>query len=428
MIPLLFLLLVSTSPSSPLSQADSALEQGDYEAAIRAYRLYVEKEPKSYEARFGLARALAFSEKRREAIEVYTDLLRTHPDDPDARLGRGRVYAWEKQSKEAEKDLTFVTQKYPDYADAWSALGNLYLWTQRPNEAAEAFTKWIELLPDDSVPYIARAKAYRDARRFSLARDDLRSARAKGGNKDEINQFLRELYRVPGALPWEMAVRYSFESFSSERADWHTYTAYVRRTFSRGSLAFESIRTRRFSMWDEAAALDGYLDLWPRAYGNLRLQVTSDADVLPRSDYAVEIFQGLGDGWEISGNYRHMDYPNDNVDIYGVSLGKYVGDWYLRGRTSFLHERGSFISSHGFFARRYLKTVDDFLEVGGGRGKELVTIGAGPRIETHRTHFFTLRMQKFLSPRLGFTVAADYNDQEDLPVGRGFSFGIITRW
>lgn len=424
MIPLFVLIVIS----SPLTEADSALARGDHEAAIRRYRLQLEKDPQSYEARFGLARALAFSGKHTEAIKVYTDLLTAHPGDPDAHLGRGRVYAWEKRFEEAEKDLTFVTDRYPDYADAWSALGDLYLWSDRPSEAAEAYTKWTELVPDDPAPYMARAKAYRDARRFSLAREDLHSARRKGADEGEVDRLLRGLHRIPGALPWEASVQYGYQSFSSERSDWHTYTASIRRTFSRGSVCLQSIRTRRFSSWDEATALDGYLDLWPRAYGNVRLQVTADADVLPRSGYAVEVFQGFGEGWELSGSYRHMDYPSANVDMYGASLGKYVGNWYLRWRTTFLPEAGSILSSHAGFIRRYLGTVDDFLEIGGGRGKEVVTTGAGPRIETLRTHFFTFRVQKFLHPRLGVTLTATYNDQQDLPVGRGLSFGIITRW
>ncbi|MFH1740561.1 MAG: YaiO family outer membrane beta-barrel protein [bacterium] len=421
-------LLLSTLSSTPLSEADSALARGDWEAAIRDYRLCLEKDPSSYEAQFGLAQALSFSGKHSEAIQVYTNLLSTHPDDPDARLGRGRVYAWERQFEEAETDLTFVTEKHPEYTDAWSALGDVYLWSARPDQATEMYTRCIEQKPDEPAHYIARAKAHRNTRRFAEARKDLDSAHAKDGDQDEINQLLRELQRVPGARPWEASANYSFQSFNEDRADWHTYNASIRRTFERGSLALETIRTHRFSEWDEAAALDGYLDLWPRAYGNLRLQFTSDADVLPRNDSAVEVFQGFGPGWEISASYRNMDYPDDDVDLYGASLGKYIGNWYLRGRTTFLDEDGSLLSSHAFFARRYLETVDDFIEVGGGRGKEVVTIAAGPTTTTHRTHFYTLRVQKFLNSQFGVTLSANYEDQEDLPVGRGFSIGIITRW
>ncbi|MGH7770819.1 MAG: tetratricopeptide repeat protein [Candidatus Binatia bacterium] len=199
MIAFIFLLLAS----SPLLEADSALKRGDYETATRLYRFHLEKEPSSYEALFGLARALAFSGKRKEAIEVYTDLLATHPDDADARLGRGRVFAWEGRFDEAEKDLRFVTERFPTYADAWSALGDLYLWSGRADLAVSAYTKWVELSPDEPGPYISRAKAHRDARRFSLAREELFSARVKGGDRDEIDRLLRELDRIPSALPWK---------------------------------------------------------------------------------------------------------------------------------------------------------------------------------------------------------------------------------
>ena len=68
-----------------------------------------------------------------------------------------------------------------------------------------------ELSPNEPGPYIARAKAHRDARRFSLAREELFSARVKGGDRDEIDRLLRELDRIPSALPWEASLAYAFE-------------------------------------------------------------------------------------------------------------------------------------------------------------------------------------------------------------------------
>ena len=428
MSPISFCILLSTISVSPFTEADRALARGEYDTAIREYRRVLETEPKSYEGRFGLARALYYTGKHAEAVEVCSSILEDTPRDPDTHLLRGRALAVQERFEEAEKDLLFVAENYPKYGDAWSALGDVYLWSKRPEQAVQAYTKWIELEPDNPDAYLARAKAYRDNRQFSLTRRDLAAARSKGGDADEIDRISNGLNRIPDALPWEFGMNYSFQSFNEDRADWHETTVYVKRSFSRGSLAVESIRVRRFSSWDEAVALDGYLDLWPDAYINLRGQVTPEADVLSDSEYAVELFQGFGDGWEISGRYDYRNYPDNNLDIYGILLGKYLGDWYLRARASFLPEDDHTLDSYGVTVRRYLTTADDFIEINAGRGKEMVTIGAGPQIETHRTYSFSFRLQKFVTPHWGFTLGANYDDQEELPVGRGVSAGIITRW
>ena len=418
----------SATPTMSLLEADTALKNGDYRAAIVEYRRALEKDPKFYEARYGLARALSLSGERSEAISLYSDLLGEHPGDPDALVCRGRVYAWEKRYEEAEKDLKIVTENHPDYADAWSALGDVYLWSGHPESAIAAYTQWIERLPDQPAPYLARAKAYRDARRFAPAREDFHIAESKGEDTKEIQRELRELDRIRGALPWELAVSYSYLNFSPSTTDWNTITTAVRHHFSRGSIALESLETRRFSEWDHALAFDGYLDLWERAYGNFRFQATPDAKVLARNDAVLELFQGFGKGWEVSGSYRYMDFPHNQVDLYGIAFAKTMGDWALREKTYFTSKNGEFDLSQTFSLRRYFGTPDDYLQVDGGWGKEEVTLGSGFWIESRKTHSISVGGQKFLSPRLGVSLSLIYSDIEGAPIRRGVTFGIITRW
>ncbi|HPO10673.1 MAG TPA: tetratricopeptide repeat protein, partial [bacterium] len=123
MNPLFFCVSLSMIGASPITDANEALSRGDYETAIREYRRILEGEPKSYEGRFGLARALYYTGEHGEAVKVCSSILQDTPSDADTHLLRGRALAAQGSYEDAEKDLLFVTENYPKYGDAWSALG-----------------------------------------------------------------------------------------------------------------------------------------------------------------------------------------------------------------------------------------------------------------------------------------------------------------
>lgn len=239
---------------------------------------------------------------------------------------------------------------------------------------------------------------------------------------------LHFVFSLGWAYEWEGAVSYEGTDFSSGRVSWQSINSWVRRKFTYGSVALEGIRAERFSLWDEALALETYADLWNHAYGNFRVQVTEDADILPRLSYLGEIFQGLGKGWEVSGNFRHMDFRLDQVDLYGFSFGRYIGAWYIRARTTFSKGPEDWLVSNAGYARWYFETEDDFIEVGGGVGEAERLLFIGGLSEGVETQFYLLRIQKFLNPHLGLFLAASYQDEEKLPVGRIVTLGLLVRW
>lgn len=424
---ILVLVTVIRSSSQTLSEADSALIEGNYEIAIRIYSLFLEENSTSYEALFGLARAFAFSDKPREAIQTFTDLLFLYPGDPDALLGRGRVFAWEQRFIEAELDLTTVSKKYPAYGDAWSALGDMYLWSGDPQKASEMYGIWMDLYPDSPDPYLKRANAYLASRLFPQARENLRIARKKGIEKKKIDSMIRSINRIPGATQWEGFVFYGFHTFTMDRPTWHTYSPSVKRDLDFGSIRFIVLRTSRFSKWDGSLAVDNYIDLRPRVYGNFYLQIATKPDFLPKRVFSTEIFQSLGEGWEISASYRNMQWSKNSVDIYGTSLAKYAGNYYLRGRFTMVPDSEDFSISMSSFIRRYLKTVDDFIEIGLGRGDKVETYQQTSDWERSNL-FIIIRSEIFFLGNTGLVLSVAYNNKKDAPSSRNLSLGIKQRW
>ncbi len=421
-------LLLALLPLMPL-QADSLTRTGDPASAadslLPAYDRYLNGQVLPYSEQLNLARRLAHASYWTEAISVYTDILANHASDPDARLGRGLVLSWQGEDPAAEADLVPVTLEYPAYADAWTALGNLYFWWGRPSKAVGAYSHWIDLAPDQPAAHHARARAYRAARHFPRARRDLRRAAKLNGDQAAIDQLLRDLNREPAARPWEPVLSLDLQTFSDARSDWTTVQLALKRELKQGSITAGLLQTKRFGLVDEALSIDGYRNLWRKAYGHIQVQLTDRPEVLPSLDGTVELFWGLGRGWEASGGLRRMVFTRKVVNILGGSLALYSGNWYNRGQIHFIPDDSGYGVNVTLATRRYVGTVDDFVELAAGRGREVEITGADPEIRETAT--VTIRGQGFISRRLGLTFTLGFQRTENYDQ-QGFQVGLITRW
>jgi YaiO family outer membrane protein len=233
------------------------------------------------------------------------------------------------------------------------------------------------------------------------------------------------------APKWQAGVRYGFEAFTRDRATWQAASAQLGHRFAHGTLIAELLTATRFDLTDRGGALDAYHRLWPHSYGNLRVQVAPGADVLPRLDVSTEVFQGVPGGFEFSVGYRRMQYAHDHADLFSAGVAKYTGNWYLRARTTVVPKAGTTGVSGSLAVRRYLATADDYLDIQGGLGQELITVGAGPGgpdVQVRANRFAAVRIQKLLTSRIGLSVGATYNSTDGLPDRRGLAAGLFCRW
>ena len=421
-----------------LAAGNAARDRGDNPAALGHYRAALAADPQSYEAKFQLARLLSFSAERPEAIRLYSELLSSRPANSDLLLGRGRTYAWEGRWPEAEADLKSVTVSSPQYGDAWAALGDLYLWSGRPADAIQAYTRWVSVQPQEPAAYLARCRAYRSAGERAAARADVESARANGATSAQIDPLLASLEQravpeaaQPGNFHWLAYAGDTYSNFSSNIGSWNEYNAEVRGYFPHGSLAAETLVANRFSLTDRAFALDGYIDAWRRAYVNLRDQYSPDATLYPHQAYRAELFQGVGRGWEPSLSYDHMTFSRTDVDMYGVGLGVYRGNWYLRWRTLFIPSLGTLGVSQRAVARYYFSgNADDYLELNGafGHGSELLPHSVV--VDATSSRSAGAQLQKYFSPHWGLWLTASWSDEHTSSpfIERDISLTLLLRW
>lgn len=405
--------------ADPFEEAAALVRAGEYSVGISRYRVLLAESPGNYEARIGLARALAFADSLPAAIAAYDTLLARFPQDVDGRLGRGRAVGWAGRYAEAEADLLWVVRTVPTYGDAWSALGDLYLWTARTAEAVESYSRWAVLDPASPAPLLARAKAWRAARRFPLARKDLLVASERGAEDREVSVLLRSLDRVASDSPWELGLSLGREEGAPAAK------IQVGRTFAGGSLAVEGRRIRRRGQGDGSVALDGYLDLWRRGYGNLRTQLSGEGGDLPRLDLSAELFQGLARGWEVSASGRRLEFAGTGASIFAVGVSRSVGSWFLRTRSLLAPSQGRLGLSQAFACRRYLGRVDDYLEAGGAVGRAPRSVQG--RADLQREIVCSFRGQRLFG-QLGIAGATSYEQVAGAPDRAAVSVGGFWRW
>jgi YaiO family outer membrane protein len=391
-----------------------------------------------YVARLEQARALATSgdpAQREQALALYAAMLADSPGNSDVLLARGRTFAWMQRYAEAESDLRAVTGARPDYADAWSALGDMYLWSGRPRLAADAYAHWVALAPDDPAPRVARGRALRDAGDPEGARIDFAAAAERGAPAADVARLaagadprtaLPEA-TVGDGYSWSLRAGVDRTTFTGGREAWTDADVALRRKFERGSLALEWLQADHFGSTDHAWALDGYVSLWARAYANLRYQRGPSDGILPRDAWRAELFQGVGRGWELSASVDHLRF-NSDTEFYGVGVGRYVGNWYLRYKLQHVPGVSSGSWSHRVLARNYYRgDADDYVEVSAssGRSSDLDRTGALVR---NSNAALGVAWVHYFHPRWGFKLGAGYADDADGFDERRLSFALYTRW
>lgn len=366
----------------------------------------------SFEAAYARARAHANDGQPELALAEYSALLARSPGNADVLLGRGIVYSRLERWDEAEADLTAAARVAPDYADVWSALADLYRWSARPQQAIEAYDRLIALQPD--VP------AHRAAR----------AAVESGGEADPAPVIAQQRAASPDA---SIAAGYSWlANLSSSWLDvgdtprWNEQTLSVRHYLRGGSLAFETLRAHRFEQTGHAWALDAYVDLWRGAYANLRYQKAPGARLFPANAGRVELYQALGRGWELSLSDDVLGF-DERVNIYGVGLAKYFGNFYVQLRHQNIVSDGSHGSGDRLLGRYYYRgDADSYVElrVNRGRSDDALSLNdgrtrsGGGGIDV--LHYFTHDW----GGRFGASLSRDGGAGRE----RGVTFALYRRW
>lgn len=254
---------------------------------------------------------------RAEGLQLLETHLASRPGDVDARLLYGLMLSWEGRYDDARRELQRVLTAAPDYTDARAALMNVEWWSGHASEARE-----------HSNAILLREPGHADAR---LMRQRLDAA----------------------DRPWTASVSASIDTFSDGRDAWHEQALTASRQTPRGPVIARAGFANRFGLSDEQIEIEFYPTLRPGTYAFIGAGVSPDHALYPQSRLAVDLYQALAGGFEISGGYRRLGFDN-TVHMYVGALSKYAGPWLLTGRLTTVDAGGPERELSGQLqARRY---------------------------------------------------------------------------
>jgi len=193
-----FSLIRTSFPRSKLAvdaqfrAAEAHRESGEFELALRGYRVLVEMQPSEeylVQSLYGLAQSAAFSGDQASAENYRTQLVATGKAGdfaPRAFFDLGVAAYNRRQYSRAIREFTSLLSQYSQHtlaADAWFQLGLCYLREERYGEAKDAFRRCIQTARSDLAPEAAYQLgwAYFRGGEFDQAADHFMEVSSRGG-------------------------------------------------------------------------------------------------------------------------------------------------------------------------------------------------------------------------------------------------------
>ncbi|SFF24531.1 Flp pilus assembly protein TadD, contains TPR repeats [Fontimonas thermophila] len=112
--------------SSVSAQAQTLIEQGRADEALRLLDEHLKNNPQDAEARFAKGLALVRLERNKDAIRVFADLTRDYPQLPEPYNNLAVLYAAQGDYEKARDALEAALATHPSYATAHENLGDIY--------------------------------------------------------------------------------------------------------------------------------------------------------------------------------------------------------------------------------------------------------------------------------------------------------------
>ncbi len=229
--------------------------------------------------------------------------------------------------------------------------------------------------------------------------------------------------------PWsEAAVSANTEFFKSRLSAWQYEAIALRYRSKSASHSIEAFTISRFDVRDAGLVLEESRELGRGAYLAGRLQLAPGASITARSDASLNLYQAIGEGWELVPAFRLMSYTDQRVRVLGMGAGRYVGLWFAGARVSQAHEDGQNAYTTSLQLRRYEADASpNFLDATVSRGREVVVRGPSS-VSLDKTSSFAIRGQRLVSRSVGFSLGFTYDRLESLPDRRGVSVSTFLRW
>ena len=264
---------------SPLALADVATAQRQVEAqqldaAQATLEAQLARQPDDSEARFLLARVLAWQGQPEQALPHYEQLLQREPDNADYLLGQGQALLWAGRPQRALVSLERAAEIAPDYTEVQQVM----------QQARAALTS-----PVTATVPVATAPAQR---------------------RHELELSIRQDWLDNGFDNWRRQ-RLEYDSTQPEGLGWY------------GAL----LREQRFGEWDEGVEAGAVIALDENWTLQPEIGFQPSPYFLPEWHADLRLQRRLPAGFIGAASVRRTEYETTRVDRLALNAERYWGSW-----------------------------------------------------------------------------------------------------
>mgnify|MGYP003633343786 FL=1 len=212
------------------------------------------------------------------------------------------------------------------------------------------------------------AEEYITANKKEMAKEKVRSLKERILDDWQQYRLQQILKRISSN---QIGVNYELISFTKDfpvHKSWNSVSAEYQHYFGANSVAGRITYSDRFINDGVLYELDTYPVFSKKLYGNAVLSF-SEGGFYQRFGTSASLFYSLGNGYEVEGGIRYLNYEQDNFLSTSLGLTKYVGSFYLNARASFGPKKDDrFIQNYQVTTRYYFSNAADFAYVRIGTG------------------------------------------------------------
>jgi YaiO family outer membrane protein len=132
----------------------------------------------------------------------------------------------------------------------------------------------------------------------------------------------------------------------------------MNRRRARSTVISRFSQAQRLGRQEQQVEGDWYPVLNPKTYAYLNAGFSTEGVLYPRYRAGAELFRALPGAFETSAGYRRLAF-GAGVDIYTMSLSKYVGNWLISARGFLNRDEFTLAHSTQLSVRRYLRRGND---------------------------------------------------------------------
>ncbi len=380
-----------------LAQARSAIERDDYARAIAGLEVQLAKQPGDVDARYLLARTLAWSRDWDAATREYDRLLSLDPDNANYLLGKAQVLVWSERPQQALPILERARSIAPDSETIW-----------RLESQA--------LLASGGIDHLRRFEEFSAAarERFPLSTWPL----WQSGNIQAIDFEPVSEYEIGG----------SYDSLDNGYDDWNSVYLEGGYSPSRNKVFYAAVESsERFSQREAEILAGAYLPLDEELVLMLEASIAPGADVLPQWSAMAGLNRAFEDGWDFSGGFRHSEYSESRYELLNLGVARYWGDW-LAGYTVYAgwtEGAGTSVSHLVRIERYYGKS--NRIGILAGAGKDSESVGQD-RLLTSNTRTFGVTGRHWINSEWALSWSATWQRQGDIYNRAGVRAGLRRKF